>query len=75
MKNPISKFNVGESVTWFEDFNEVVAVILDVDNGGASLAATSLSFGAEDVDYVYLPAQFKVAKWVSELPEILQDEI
>ena len=75
MKNQISKFSVGEAISWSEDFNEVVAVILDIDSDGASLAATSLTFGAEEVDYVYLPADFKVSKWQSPLPEVLQDEI
>ena len=69
----IQDLKKGDVIAFFENgFNHVVAVIIDKPNKeGCSAKATSLTFGAEDVDYTFLPGDLKVAMWQSETPPVL----
>ena len=73
MAKQISQFNAGDAIAYMADggWNHVVGIILGKDEHGVSVCVTSLTFGAEDTDGVFLPNDFKVSKWQSEIPEVL----
>lgn len=75
MTKQISQFNPGDAIAYMADggWNHVVGVILGKDDQGVSVLVTSLTFGAQDTDGVFLPNDFRVAKWQSALPEVLND--
>ena len=72
MQKQISQFNPGDAITYMEGgWNQVVGYILGIDPGGVSVWATSITMGAQFADGVFLPNDFKVTKWQSALPQIL----
>jgi hypothetical protein len=75
MAKQISQFNPGDAIAYMADggWNHVVGIILGKDEHGVSVWVTSLTFGAEDADGVFLPNDFPVTKWQSSIPEILKD--
>jgi len=73
MTKKISQFKIGDVITFMESgWNQVVAYVADKDPHGVSLIATSLTFGAQDTDGLFLPNDFLVTKWQSPIPEILK---
>jgi hypothetical protein len=72
MKKSIENFNVGEPVAWLEDYNHVVGIVAEKDSEGVVVMATSLTFGAECLDGVFLPNGYKVTKFLSPVPKVLQ---
>jgi hypothetical protein len=74
MQKQISQFKTGDVIAFMENnWNHVVARIIAKDEEGVSLLATSLTFGEQEVDGIFLPANFKVTKWQIPIPEILKD--
>ena len=72
MKKSIENFNVGEPVAWFEDWNHVVGIVTEKDSEGVVVMATSLTFGAESLDGIFLPNGYKVSKFLSPVPKVLR---
>jgi hypothetical protein len=63
----------GQVVAWFEGVNHVCGVLLeDAAQDGVSMAATSLTFGAKEVDFVYRDAETKLVAFDSEVPTVLK---
>jgi hypothetical protein len=76
MKKQISKFNEGDTVAWMEDgWNHVVATIANKGGEFVTLAATSITFGAIETDWIVRPLDMLVSEWQNPVPEILQEEI
>ena len=74
MKKQVSNFNVGDIVSWMEDgWNHVVGKVIGKDSEGVSIWATSLTFGSECCDGVFLPNDYPVTKFQSPVPQILND--
>ena len=72
MVKQISQFNPGDTIYFIEGgWNQVVGTILGKDTEGVSVWATSLTFGAEEADGLFLPPTTLVAKWQFNVPQIL----
>ena len=66
----------GQVVAWFEGSNHVCGVLLeDFKSTGTCIAATSLTYGAQDVDFVYRNSKISLARFEGTIPSILKKYI
>ncbi len=66
----------GQVVAWFEGNNHVCGVLLeDFKSTGTCIAATSLTYGAQDVDFVYRNSKITLGRFEGPVPSVLKKYI